>query len=319
MPIYDPARSPIDVNAAPARRPAARPVTPPPCAITDPPRALGVFTLEGRLIAATATGNTEVRLDLLGDGGSVQGPLAIVTGAPTAVPLLFSDKEERGWTAEPAVAWYLTRGAVNRYRSTPSTQVNGAPSPTVGPDPHDVSEVRPLGMFSVESRPVVATVIAPGRVRLDLLGAGGVIAAPVGVVTGADTAIPLLFLHNERREWTGEPAVAWYLTRTAIDRYRAPAPGIATTGGPTPARPPRRGDNVEVDADPLVVAAKHCGPDTLVADHHHWFGIAPQRRSRAHPIADPSTANRSPEPPSMPEDAPPHEPGTGDASTEAAR
>ncbi|CAM3424204.1 hypothetical protein [Stackebrandtia soli] len=109
---------------------------------------------------------------------------------------------------------------------------------------------RPLGLFKLGHRLITATYVGDGEARLDLLGAGGTVASPVGSVAGINTAVPLLFPHPAQRYWVSEPAIVWFLTRTTTDRYRTttvapPEP----TGAPEPARPP-------VDAVPQLA----CGP-----------------------------------------------------------
>ncbi|CAM3354435.1 hypothetical protein [Stackebrandtia soli] len=112
----------------------------------------------------------------------------------------------------------------------------------------DADPVRSLGLFKLGHRLIAITYVGEGKAVLDLLGTGGGVAFPVGTVTGIDTAVPLLFAHPTQRGWASEPANAWFLTRTTVDRHRAtPVRTSITDGGPVPARP--HGDSTAPDVD----------------------------------------------------------------------
>ena len=113
-----------------------------------------------------------------------------------------------------------------------------APATTIDESAPEEDPARSLGSFALGARLIVATYIGRGRASLVLLAPGGAVSDPVGVITGVDTAVPLLFTQPAQRHWTSEPATAWFLTRTTVDRYRStPNPPTHPTGAPIPARP----------------------------------------------------------------------------------
>ncbi|CAM3137754.1 hypothetical protein [Stackebrandtia soli] len=265
---------------------------------SEPARPLGVFTVEGCPAVITTTGRGEARVDLLGSRGVVTGPLGAVTGLDTAVPLLFLDTRERAWASEPAIAWHITRTTVDRYRSTPVTAIE---NPSLPDEPHlrDTreaenrcgswkpvvpSDVRSLGTMVVEGRIVVVTMERPGRARVDLLVGSGAVAAPLGVVTALGTAIPLLYLDTGQLDWAGEPAIAWHITRTVIDRYRSDDPNDATTDGPVPVQHTigTEASASRLDSPTVNLASALADPEPIDDQYRHWFGDAQQRRSHAH-------------------------------------
>ncbi|CAM3465190.1 hypothetical protein STSO111631_20405 [Stackebrandtia soli] len=361
MPIYDPAHCPIRDHkglkgggaAVPTPQPDIRTttaVTPRRTALTDgaatrgtgntdttsePARPLGVFTVDGCPAVITTTGRGEARVDLLGSRGVVTGPLGAVTGLDTAVPLLFLDTRERAWASEPAIAWHITRTAVDRYRSTPVTAIDNPSLPDEtapldaepsgrdrrrvrdeatsggedgrqgdrrdrlrrnivkpsgektrrdGSSAASIAVGRPLGTTVVEGRVVVMTVERPGRARVDLLVGSGAVTAPLGVVTALGTAIPLLYLDTGQLDWAGEPAIAWHITRTVIDRYRSDDPDDATTDGPVPVQHTigTEAPTSTPEPPPVDLAEALADPESIEARYRAWFGDTEQRRSRAH-------------------------------------
>ncbi|CAM3281153.1 hypothetical protein [Stackebrandtia soli] len=100
----------------------------------------------------------------------------------------------------------------------------------------DGDSPRPLGLLKLGHRLIAATYVGAGEARLDLLGAGGAIASPVGAITGLDLTDPVFFPHPTQRYWLSEPATVWYLTRTTTDRYRSTPDTTIPTGPPEPDR-----------------------------------------------------------------------------------
>ncbi|CAM3512016.1 hypothetical protein [Stackebrandtia soli] len=133
-------------------------------------------------------------------------------------------------------------------RSTPLVAAGAAYAATTRPDD---DPPRSLGLFKLGHRLIAITYIGDGEARLDLLGAGGAVAAHVGSVAGIDTAVPLLFPMPAQRPWLGDPAVSWFVTRSTVDRYRStPVPPREPAGEPEVAQRPTDTDCPPTDSEP---------------------------------------------------------------------
>ncbi|CAM3190748.1 hypothetical protein [Stackebrandtia soli] len=258
-----------------------------PCDDVAPVRGLGVLVIESQAVIVTSIGRGEARLDFLDDGGGITRPLGVVTGVDTTEPLLFPDITAGVWAWKPEIATQLTHGTVDRYQASQPDPIDDPNLPPLDPTLWKRwPELGPLGVFSAAGRVVVVTAVGPDRARLDLLDDGGVVTRALGAVIRADTSAPLLYL-DAAQPWAQEPVVAWYLARSASERFRSTRPPIAETSEAILVhdRGSRRDDHGE--PDPLPLVAELCGPDTARADYRDWYLGAPHRRSLAYGEPEP--------------------------------